>query len=386
MEKYIILRKTMPKIKKMSGLVSDSSTGITTLAFERIPKHALFDLQRDPEVKVITPAMSTTLIHPLRNDIQQDYEGNSWGIDSIEANNSPYTGEGVTMAILDTGIDKLHPAFSGINLLERDFTGEGNGDCNGHGTHCAGTAFGRDIDGRRIGVARGVNQALIGKVVGTEGGDTQMLFEGLQWALAEKANIISMSIGFNFSGEIERKITDGWPLDLATSQALDSYRGNLRILDSLMQLFKTNSIFNMTPLIIAATGNDSRRSLNSEYKISATLPAAAEGIISVAAASSSGENYDIADFSNSLPTLTAPGVNITSAWPGGALNSLSGTSMACPHVAGVAALWWQRLKMQGAPNLSKAVASNLISHAQIDLFLPGLDSSDFGHGMVTAPK
>ena len=83
---------------------------------------------------------------------------------------STWTGEGVTVAVLDTGIDSKHPAFAGVDIVEKDFTGTGNGDRQGHGTHCAGTIFGRDVDGKRIGVARGVKRALIGKVLGDEGG------------------------------------------------------------------------------------------------------------------------------------------------------------------------------------------------------------------------
>ena len=84
--------------------------------------------------------------------------------------------------MLDTGIDTEHPAFGGVDLVQKDFTGLGNGDRDGHGTHFAGTFFGRDIDGVRIGVARGVQTALIGKVLGPEGGDTNMLARAIHWA------------------------------------------------------------------------------------------------------------------------------------------------------------------------------------------------------------
>ena len=66
------------------------------------------------------------------------------------------TGNGIVVAVLDTGIDKNHPAFSGAQIIEKDFSGEGNGDQHGHGTHCAGTILGRTTGGKRIGVAPGV--------------------------------------------------------------------------------------------------------------------------------------------------------------------------------------------------------------------------------------
>jgi subtilisin family serine protease len=289
------------------------------------------------------------------------------------------------VAVLDTGIDRSHPAFAGMNVIESDFTGEGNGDLDGHGTHCAGTIFGQDVNGRRIGVARGVSQALIGKVIGQRNANSDILFRGLQWAAQERANIISMSLGFDFPGEVERKVQAGWPVDLATSQALEIYRGNLRLLDSLMAMFKAQAAFNTAPLVIAAAGNESRRSVNRDYKIAASLPAAADGVISVGAAGVSGPLYDVADFSNSFPHVIAPGVDVLSAWPGGTLHSIGGTSMACPHVAGVAALWWERLREARAPQLAQAVSAHLTAQARRDCFTLGFDSSDFGHGLVTAP-
>jgi len=95
---------------------------------------------------------------------------------------------GITVAVLDTGIDSTHPAFTGVTLIEEDFSGSGNGDVQGHGSHCAGTIFGRDVDGTRIGVAPGVDRALIGKVLGDDGsGDSIGLFRGIQWATDQGA-------------------------------------------------------------------------------------------------------------------------------------------------------------------------------------------------------
>lgn len=87
-----------------------------------------------------------------------------------------------------------------MELLQRNFTADADSDEHGHGTHCAGTVFGRDVDGVRIGVARGVTKALIGKVLGTEGGSSDLIVQAIQWAVAQGAHVISMSLGIDFPG------------------------------------------------------------------------------------------------------------------------------------------------------------------------------------------
>jgi subtilisin family serine protease len=93
----------------------------------------------------------------------------AWGISAVQADTSPMNGDGVVVSVLDTGIDKAHPAFAGVNIIEQDFSGSGNGDRQGHGSHCAGTIFGRDVGGTRIGIARGVNKALSSCSLGPAG-------------------------------------------------------------------------------------------------------------------------------------------------------------------------------------------------------------------------
>src|SRR6185369_17260894 len=150
----------------------------------------------------------------------------AWGIEAVKADTSPFTGAGVVVAILDTGIDKNHAAFQGVQIVEQDFSGSGNGDQQGHGTHCAGTIFGRDVNGTRIGVARGVQKALIGKVLDANGrGDSEMLFRGMQWAQQQGANIVSMSLGFDFPGYVDFLIKQQHlPVPAATSLGLEGYR------------------------------------------------------------------------------------------------------------------------------------------------------------------
>ncbi|CAM3318271.1 S8 family serine peptidase [Polaromonas hydrogenivorans] len=362
-------------------------TTLPTLFIERIPDHAIAELVADPQVELITPAMPTRLITPLASIHPASWSPEvNWGIGAVRADQSQCTGAGVTVAVLDTGIDRAHPAFNGITLIEKDFSGHGDGDRQGHGTHCAGTIFGRDV-GQRIGVARGVDRALIGKVLGDDGsGGSDMAFKALIWAMQEHADIISMSLGFDFPGMVAGLTKDGWPIDLATSNALEAYRGNLRMFDAIMGVLKAQAAFGVSPLVVAAAGNESRRAVNREYRIAASLPAAADDVMSVAAVGLTGGQYAVADFSNSLALIAGPGVEITSAWPGGGLHTISGTSMACPHVAGVAALWWESVRRSnGRPN-AKNVTARLLAHARRDVFEDNTNEADIGQGLVTAPQ
>jgi subtilisin family serine protease len=342
------------------------------------------EVARDPAVVGVAPVMPTTLIRPLEIEAGAEAE-TAWGIEAVRAHESAFTGAGATVAVLDTGIDASHAAFVGVDLVQMDFTGTANGDGNGHGTHCAGTVFGRDVDGTRIGVARGVNRALIGKVLGDDGsGSSDMIFRAIGWAIESGADVISMSLGFDFPGLVQRLVSQGVPADLATSMALEAYRGNLRVFDALMRMIQARAPFGSEALVVAAAGNESRREVNPDYEIAAGLPAAAEGVISVGAAQRSQGSLRMADFSNTLPVLTGPGVNVLSARVGGGLRALSGTSMATPHVAGVAALLWEEVRAAPVPAVARNVVARLIARTRTDGFAADVEVADRGAGMVSA--
>jgi subtilase family protein len=111
-----------------------------------------------------------------------------------------------------------------------------------------------------------------------------MIFAGIQWAVEQGAHVISMSLGFDFPGSVRRMSDQGWPVDLATSTSLEAYRANLRMFDALMQMVNARAAFGLEPVIIAASGNESKMQINPDYKIAASLPAAAQGVISVGGA------------------------------------------------------------------------------------------------------
>jgi subtilisin family serine protease len=350
--------------------------------------HEISDVRRKPGFAALAPMMRTSLIRPL---VAADADAQElWGLAAVKADSSPYTGDGVTVAVLDTGIIKTHPAFAGLEniIIQMDFTASGNQDEQGHGTHCAGTIFGRSVEGKRIGIASGVSKALIGKVLDDEGhGNSDMVFKGVQWAVEQGAHVISMSLGFDFPGSVREMVDEGWPTELATSTSLEAYRANLRMFDALMQMIKARGAFGHEPVVVAASGNESKTQINPDYKIAASLPAAAEGVISVGALQRTKNLYEVAPFSNIFPEVSAPGVGIVSANRQGGLVALSGTSMACPHVAGVAALWWEALSKSGRViPTSKLIVDKLRGTARTDVFASTVQISDRGAGLVTAPQ
>jgi subtilisin family serine protease len=363
-----------------------SSASIPQIDVERVDRRGLSELLQEPDVAAVSPVMPTRLIEPRAAQVEPREAAVAWGIEAVGAAESRYSGQGVAVAVLDTGIDADHPAFDGVTVSERNFTRSGAADVRGHGTHCAGTVLGRDIDGVRIGVAPGASRLLAGKVLGDDdSGSSDMLFEGVMWALSERADVISLSLGLDFPGMMQNLTAEGWPVALATSRALEAYGANLRLFDRLMDLARARSAFGASAVVVAAAGNESRRDHDPAFTIAASLPAAATGVLSVGAAARGDGLLGIGAFSNSLPAVCGPGVDVVSAAPGGGLVALTGTSMACPHVAGVAALWWEAVRAQGLPASAETVAAKLLAAARVDVFEKSLSAADRGVGLVTAP-
>lgn len=393
-EKFIILRlaKAVTRDLFLGGAIAraskeESSAAGLTVEIEEINRNRISTLSRHADVVAIAPSIPMKLIQPVSTAdfAEPAAQEIAWGIKAVGADTSPFTGSGIVVAVLDTGIDAAHPAFAGMNIIQNDFTGEGSGDQHGHGTHCAGTIFGRNTNNVRIGVAPGIEKALIGKVLGKNGGSSEQIVSAMQWAVDSGANVISMSLGMDFPGLVKQLEDSGYPIELATSRALEGYRTNVQLFERLVALIHAKANFLQTTVIIAAAGNESERNTNPDFEIAVSPPAVSEGIISVAALDEDPAGFKVASFSNTGATISGPGVGIISAKPGGGLVKMSGTSMATPHVAGVAALWAEKIKSVGILSPGQLTARLVGSGSSTNL-ITGFDPFDTGAGLVQAPQ
>jgi subtilisin family serine protease len=408
-EKYIILRSTRP-FSGESFMGPSSFLGPTfrgeevaatdlSVEIDELSHSDLGMLSNEDNVIALAPAVPMRLIEPVRTtdesqptsverppSLLSGQADVAWGVKAVDAHTSDFSGHGMIAAVLDTGIDTTHPAFKGVNFLRKNFTTDSDDDQHGHGTHCAGTIFGRKTDNMRIGVAPGVRTALIGKVLGKKGASSDTTATAIQWAIDNGANVISMSLGIDFPGLQKKLQQAGFPPELATSRALDGYRANVQLFERLAAFVRARGAFAQATLIVAAAGNESRRDIDPSFEIAVSPPAVSEGIISVAAlAQGDPAGLTVAFFSNTGANVSAPGVDVVSAKLGGGLCSLSGTSMATPHVAGVALLWAEKIK-QSKPLSAFEWTGRLAGSATTEGLKPGFVPLAVGAGLVRAPQ
>jgi subtilisin family serine protease len=227
-----------------------------------------------------------------------------WGVSHIGAPDAwqTSTGAGAKVCVADTGIDKTHETLdyvAGENFHTSHPRGhnldpKAYGDRNGHGTHVAGTVAARNNGLGVVGVAPEAD-LLVAKVLGDNGsGSISQIVEGLNWCQREGADVINMSFAGGYSATLQTTVTD---------------------------------IAAKGVVLVAATGN--------QGNTSASYPAGYAEVIGVGA---TDDQDVVAGFSNRGEELNAPGVQVLSSVPGDAYEKWNGTSMASPHVAGVAAL------------------------------------------------
>jgi subtilisin family serine protease len=395
--KYLVLRTDMPAPEPESFEYSSPSFwrqfAARKLDIESIDGHETDEgsLRRDRKnIAVMDAEVALALIAPksqksaavsslklVGTDLMPD------GLVAVGAHTTPFTGQGVTLAILDTGIDETHGAFQGKTIVKKNFTGEGANDQDvsdkeGHGTHCAATICGAQTNHVRVGVAPGVVKLCVGKVLGKSGGTLEMLVKGLIWAVVEQnASIVSMSLGYDLAGNTKRMIAKGVDPALAAQAAMRQHGDIIKVIGTLRAFLESRLPH---VVFVAATGNESKRPA---YVLDAGLPAAE--LFSVGAVGPTGGKWDVAPFSNGRAQVVAPGVDVFSAAPGGGWATMSGTSMATPHVAGVAALWTEKLRNDGKLFVPESVRSNIRSTAVRQPLLSN-DYIAIGAGLVQAPQ
>jgi len=247
--------------------------------------------------------------------------------------------EGTIVAVVDTGVDYYHEDLYGRVIPGYDYVNNDSDpmDDQGHGTHCAGIVGATTNNG--IGIA-GVAQVTIMavKVLDSQGsGYYSWIANGIRYAVDNGADVISMSLGGPSDSQVMKDACD--------------YAWN-------------NGV-----LVVAAAGND--------YGGAVSYPAKYESVMAVSAIDSKD---NLAYYSNVGPEIEvcAPGSSVLSTYVGNQYKSLSGTSMACPHVAGVAGL-----VLSQNPYLSNVDVRNILCDTAIDLGSYGWDTS-YGYGKVNA--
>ncbi|WP_425097992.1 S8 family serine peptidase [Tropicibacter sp. S64] len=373
----------MPGLRPLSPSAPDQP-GDPEIRVISLTPPEVAELEKDPGFLALTPAMPTRQIAPEPMDeVRSDDLVPGWGINAVGADRTQRTGRGARIALLDTGIDARHPCFRKLSLTTRDFVGTGLEDVNGHGTHLAGTVLGRDMGGVRIGVARGMTSLIVAKALSDAGqGTSDGFLRALLWAYEQGAQAVGFALSYDTTAQIEAFQDQGYPLPLATQEAVHAHRGNLRVVEHLLRLMDPAR----RPLIVAAVGNDSLRTISPQFDSGPSSPAAARGVLTVGALGPGEAGLTPAPFSNRGPFLTAPGVGIISASAGDGVRSLNGSSMAMAHALGVAALWIEKLQEAGEPVTAETLGTALMGSATLEGLAPGLGMFDRGEGLVRVPR
>lgn len=283
--------------------------------------------------------------------------------DQVE-NNLGYIGTGIEVAVLDTGVDINHPALAGIVIDQQDFTGEGIGDNNGHGTHCSGIIASQDSKYR--GISPGVHIRDFKIIDGFGESQPDWAIQAIQSAVAAGVDVMSNSWGFSHASGFWEDLNCSCVLCTAADNAVTA-----------------------GVVFLVAAGNENNDTCQT-YDTHIRCPGNACEVITVGAVD---KNDSIAEYSSIGPTvdgrtkpdIVAPGTDIVSCRANGTGSAgiiddnwikKTGTSMACPHVAGVVALMLEKNKALTPPEVKKILMSTAV-----DI---GTSPNEMGAGRVNA--
>ncbi|HYC52861.1 MAG TPA: S8 family peptidase [Gemmatimonadaceae bacterium] len=272
-------------------------TGVLKGFAARMSPQAAEALTRNPNVAYVEQDQEVSLA--------ATQTGATWGIDRIDQRNRPLSGtytytttaSNVYVYIIDTGILTSHSQFGGRAANVYDAFGGNGTDCNGHGTHVAGT-----VGGSTYGIAKGARLRGVRVLNCSGSGSWSGIIAGMDWVRNNRTNpaVANMSLGGGYSSAVNTA---------------------------------ANNLANSGVFVAVASGNSNRNACN--YS-----PASASAVTSVNSSTSTDGKSSFSNY-GSCTHLYAPGSSVTSAWIGStsATRTISGTSMASPHVAGVAALY-----------------------------------------------
>jgi subtilisin family serine protease len=315
-------------VRTQGGMIKYSYEHIHAIAAS-VPPQAIEALQRNPNVAYVETDYK---VYALQQQTP-------WGITKINAPQVWGTGNkgtGIKVAIVDTGIDTTHPDLKVVGGATFVAGTSSYNDDNGHGTHCAGIVAALNNELGVVGVAPEAALYAV-KVLDRSGsGYVSDVISGIDWCITNNMQVVSMSFG-------------------STS-------------DSTSLHAECDKAYNANIVLVAAAGN------NGPGSNTLTYPAKYSSVIAIGATDSSDV---VASWSSRGPELSvsAPGVNIYSTYKGGVYATMSGTSMACPHVAGTVAL----ILAIHTPTEVR----NILQTTAVDLGTTGWDSS-YGYGRIDA--
>ncbi|GED66324.1 hypothetical protein BRE01_00260 [Brevibacillus reuszeri] len=281
------------------------------------------------------------LLLPNRKPNDTYYTEYQWNLPLIGMEKSWDISEGssdVLVAVVDTGVDMKHPEFAGklvegYNILEDNNKPQ---DDNGHGTHVSGVIAAKTNNKDGIAGMTWKSKLMPIKAIGADGsGSAVDIAQGIYWATDHGADVINLSVG--------------------------NYTSSAALKEACQYAFQKNVI------LVAASGNDASDQ--------PSYPAAYDEVLSVAAVDHRKERADFSNFGEHLD-VSAPGVDIPSTYIYSDYASLSGTSMACPHVAALAAL-----VRSVQPHMKNSEVMDVIRKSAVDLGPPGHDQL-YGYGMI----